>query len=322
MNQPNTGAQPTGAMTLDSAVGHLKAKMAESGTSADDQVATRLNEDGTLADEIQEEAVDTEQTDENNTEVSEGESQTETEEPDTRPIILPDGSQITAEEARKGYLRQADFTKKTQDVAREREAFVMEKQAAVQQINGLYQQLASLQEQEPNWLQLSQSVEPAEYQRQQAYWSHKKNVLAHTQQVIQQTNNQRLQTERANAFRHLNAGEFEPTWKDTKTLQSGLNTVSEYLIDRGLPAEVLDGITNPLFIEIAEESRRYRELQKQKPKAALAVKGKPAPFKVGAKSTASPQTENFRLLNEAFRKTPSVDNAVALERARGALGRR
>jgi hypothetical protein len=318
MDTPNT-AQATGPLTLEQGFAQFKAKLAEKGTPNPDLVMTEEpieGEDPILA-ETEEPATEEAEA------VSEGASTAEEEIlPDTGKIILPDGSTITAEEARKGYLRQADFTKKTQEVARERETLAFEKQAAVQQISGLYQQLASLQETEPNWLQLAQTVEPYEYQRQQAYWTHKNNVMAQTRQIIQQTENQRLQAERAKAFQDLNSGEFEPAWKDSKVLQAGLTTVSEYLIDQGLPAEILDGITNTNVIKIAEKARRYDELQKQKPKAALAVKGKPAPFKPGAKSTASPQSENIRLLQDTFLKNPSPQNAAALQTARDAARRK
>lgn len=324
--QPNP-AQATGAMTLDQGVAHMKAKMAANGAKADDAVIVHPSdpddeqaelevEGGPLADETDGQ--------ENTEAVSDDDSQAEQREPDKRPILLPDGSEITVEEARKGYLRQSDWTRKTQATAQKERDLVVREQAITQQLGGLYQQLASLQERPPTpdqWNRMASEMEPKDFQRAQAYWQNRTSIMAQAQQTIQQNNARALQSEKAQAFEKLNSGEFEPAWKDANTLKKALNVVSDYWIERGLPADILDGITNATIIEVVEESRRYRELLKGKPKAALAVQGKPKPFTPGAKSTATPQSENIRLLQEAFTKKPSVDNAVALQKAKAAQRR-
>lgn len=327
MTIPNT-AQATGPMTLEQGLQSFKAKMAEKGVKPDDLVKPLTPEGFEVEDQTEEpEEVATEEpAQEENTEtVSTDEPEESAPElaSESQQILLQDGSKVTVEEARKGYLRNADYTRKTQAVAQERDAFIAEKQAAVQQIGALYQQLASLQEQEPNWLQLAQdpNVDPKQLQASQAYWQHKKTAMEQARQLMQHTQAQASNAAKAKAFQTLNAGEFEPTWKDPKVLQSALGTISEYILERGIPAEMLEHVNHHAIIEMAEESRRYRELQKQKPKAALAVKGKPQPFKPGAKSTASPQAEQIRSLEEAFRKNPSIDNATKLERAKSALRR-
>lgn len=322
MTVPNTGVQPTGMMTLESGLVALKAKMAEGKTTAKEQVTITLDDDGVEMPAEEAEQIESEPASEETAEsVSADESQAETEEPDNRPVILPDGSEITVEEARKGYLRQADFTKKTTEVARERDAIAFREQAALKEFGALYQQLASLQETEPNWMQRSQEVAPEQYNRERAEWEHKKAVMGYAQRTMADNNARMLAVEKSKAREALSSGAFDPSWKDPKVLSAALNNISDYWIERGLPSGILEGITDPTIIEVVEESRRWRELQKSKPKAALAVKGKPAPFKPGAKSTATPQTETLRLLGEAFRKNPSIDNATALERARSAARR-
>ena len=327
MATPNTGATPTGPMTFEQGLAAFKAKKAALGVTSDQMTVNKLDENGLEVAEddaaIQPEATDEPAVEENAESVSADESQEQTEEPDTRPIILPDGSEITAEEARKGYLRQADYTRKTQTLSQMESAFLAEKQNAVKQFSTLYQQVASLQEQEPNWLQIAQdpNTDPKQLQAAQAYWQNKKNVMAQAQTAIRQAEQQALQAAQARAYQALNSGEFNPAWKDPKALQAGLATITEYLTERGLPADLLSQVSNHVLIEIAEESRQFRELQKQKPKAALAVKGKPMPFKPGSKATATPQAENLRSLQEAFRKNPTIDNATKLTQAKAAVRR-
>lgn len=319
MTVANTGAQPTGPMTLEQGLAAFKAKMAENNAQAEDTAIPLEPEDG---EEAVETADDTQQ-DENTEAVSADESESEAEEPDDRPVILPDGSQITVEEARKGYLRQADFTRKTQEVAKEREALAARESAAVQNLGALYQQLASLQETEPNWLQLAQdpNVDPKQLQMQQAYWQNKKAVLEQTRQIVAQTeaNNRAVAQSKAREALLANDNTDSP-WKGKtqSDLDAGLSNIGKYVSERfpNLPLELLAGLTNPEAFIMIEESRQFRELQKAKPKAQLAVKDKPKPFKPGAKSTVTPQAENLRLLHEAFLKNPSPENAFKYERAK------
>lgn len=306
-------AQATGPMTLEQGVAKLTAKLADKKATIDDAVIVHPDDPN---EETPEAPVEGEETaaEDNAEAVSETESQDAKEEPDNRPVILPDGSEITVEEARKGYLRQADYTRKTQDIARERESLATAKQVEIKKVSDLYQQLQQFQEAEPNWLELARdpNTDPKQLQAAQLWWQQRKSVMAKAQQEVRDAEINKLRSQKAAAFQVLNEGRFDATWKDPKVLKSALDKVANYLIDRGIPGDVLEGISNPTFIEIAEESRRYREAMANKPKATLAVKGKPAPIKPGAKSTASPQSENIRLLNERFRKNPTIDNATAL----------
>lgn len=316
--------QGTGAMTLDQGVAHLKAKLAERGASVDDQVIVQPDQDdqddlatGGEAADHQGSALD---------ETAEAgaadELQDPQQEPDDRPVTLPDGSEITVDEARKGYLRQADFTRKTTELAQERKALEAREQAVMHELSGLYQQLASSEETEPDWQRLAREVSPDDYQRVQNYWRQKAAQTNLGKKAVQQAHARAFAAQRQQMWNTLAAGSFEPAWKDPAALKSGLENVSGYLIQRGIPAELVSSIHLPAVVEIAEESRRYRELQQRKPKAALAVRGKPMPFKPGSKTAASPQSENIRLLTDAFHKNPTVDNAVALQRAKATLHRR
>jgi hypothetical protein len=311
-------------MTLDQGVAHLKAKLAERGASVDDQAIYHPDQDdqddfasggeaayheGSALDETAEAG-------------GADELQDPQQEPDDRPVTLPDGSEITVAEARKGYLRQADFTRKTTELAQERKALEAREQAVMHELAGLYQQLASSEEPEPDWQRLAREASPADYQRVQNYWRQKAVQMNHGKKAVQQAQSRAFAAQRQQMWNTLAAGNFEPAWKDPTALKAGLENVSGYLIQRGIPAELVSSIHLPAVVEIAEESRRYRELQRSKPKAALAVRGKPLPFKPGSKTAASPQSENIRLLTDAFRKNPNVDNAVALQKAKASLRRR
>ncbi|MBY0512057.1 MAG: hypothetical protein K2P94_18115, partial [Rhodospirillaceae bacterium] len=254
--------QGTGAMTLDQGVAHLKAKLAERGASADDQAIVHRDEDdedgsvyGGAAEGLEGSALD---------ETAEAggadELQDPRREPDDRPVTLPDGSEITVDEARKGYLRQADFTRKTTELAQERKALEAREQAVMHELSGLYQHLASSEEAEPDWQRLAREASPADYQRVQNYWRQKTAHANHGKKAVQQAHARAFAAQRQQMWNTLQSGSFEPAWKDATALKTGLENLSGYLIQRGIPAELVSSIHLPAVVEIAEESRRYREL--------------------------------------------------------------
>lgn len=314
-----TGSTTQTGMTLEQGVAHMKAKMAERGAAVDD-LAIIHPEEPDLDDALGHEGPATFDTasalDETAAGVSGDESMNHPQALDHHPITLPDGSAITVAEARKGYLRQADFTRKTTELARERERVAAREQAATQEMQGLLQHMTSFGDMEPNWPEYARMFPPAEVQRAQAYWRQRASSVNQLRQVAEQANARALQAQQQNIWNTLQTGSFDPAWKDSKTLRASLDTLTDYLVERGIPGELISTIHLPAVVEIAEESRRYRELLKGRARAALAVKGKAQTFRPGARTAGSPASENIRLLDEAFRKNPSIDNAVALHKAK------
>lgn len=328
MNVANT-PQGTGPMTLEQGLTAFKAKQA--GTVSVDDLALKADDaEPDPLDATSEGEELTAELEENAEAVSDDESEAEQEKPDTRPIILPDGSEITVEEARKGYLRQSDFTRKTTDLARERENLTVQYGAEMQKVGGLYQQLASLQEKPPTpdqMLELSRTKTSEEFQQIKEYWTYRTAVLNEAKSQLNQHQAQAHRAAKSRAFEVLGSGEIvpgiasEPTWKDPKVMKVDLQKTADWMVELGLDPDSVSGLDNPVAIWIGDMARRQFELQKAQPKAALAVKGKPAPFKPGSKSTASPQSEILRSASEAFRKNPTPQNAFLMEKAKASLRR-
>jgi hypothetical protein len=325
--QPNP-AQAAGTVpSYEQGLSKLLSK--QQGAKAEDFVAPSVTEDTDEngypveeAEQLSEQSTEPEaDQDENAESVSADDSQPEKEEPDTRPILLPDGSEITVEEARKGYLRQSDWTRKTQAIAQEREQLQAQHSAKMGEVERLVKNLTSLEEQEPDWLALARDpqVDPKQLQAAQAYWTQKKATIAEAQNAAAQTARQAAANAKAQARETLLSGELNKAWKDPAVFQKDLEKTADWMVEMGFSATSVNNLANPLSIWVADMARKQFELEKAKPKAALAVKGKPAPFKPGAKSTASPQAEGLKLLQEKFRTNPSMENGIALERARASL---
>lgn len=326
MTTPDTGAQPTGPLTFEQGIANLKATMAAKKVDADSQ-ATPLDENGFPVEETEQVESPEAQTDDQETteQVSEDEPQeAETEEPDTRPIILPDGSEITVEEARKGYLRQSDYTRKRQADVQTFEQNMAQVNAKAKELDGLIQQVSSLQEQEPNWLELARdpNVDPKQLQQAQAYWQHRRTVTAQAQRELAQARERETRAAKAKAYQVLNSGEYDKTWTDPKALGEGLDRVAGYMVEKyGYDDRYIASITDPNIIVAFDKARKLDDLESKKPKAQLAVKGKPKPFTPGPKSTETPQSAQLAALQERYRNAPTMENGIALERLRAKLGK-
>jgi len=90
---------------------------------------------------------------------------------------------VSLEELQSGFMLQADYTKKTQNLADERRGFetqanavLQERQQYVKLLTNLEQQLSGSGEQEPDWVELSRK-DPVGYTQQKAAWDQRQEVL-------------------------------------------------------------------------------------------------------------------------------------------------
>ena len=257
------------------------------------------------------------------TETQEGEIEAEAEAKpaaDPRKIMLPDGEEITVEEARKGYLRNRDYTQKTQRVAEDHRALVTEKSVWAEKAGSMLKNLDALQEKEPNWLELRRSGQytAEQYQEIQAWWQNRQSTVKAAQDAVVQAQREEHAIGKRRFYDELLSGRFEPTWKDQAVLKADLGKVYEFAGNLGYAPEVLDGFTDPQLMSIINDARRWREANSKRPVVTKAVAGKPAVAKPGARSVATPRMENARSAAEKFGKSGKIDDAVALFNARNA----
>lgn len=251
----------------------------------------------------------------------EGEAEAEeTQAPDERKIILPDGEEVTVEEARKGYLRQRDYTQKTQRIAEDHRALVAEKSVWAERAQEMIKNLDTLQEKEPNWTQLASSGQytAEELQKAQFYWQDRQRTLKEAREAVERTQREQYALQKRRFFDDLQSGQFNPEWKDQAKLKADLGKVFEYGSALGYPAEMIDSLTDPRIIAVFDKARRWDEANSKKPIVTKALSNKPAVAKPGSRAVASPKAEAARTLEEKFGKSKHIDDAVALFNAREA----
>lgn len=250
---------------------------------------------------------------------TEGESpEPETEESHVVEINLPDGSKITADEAAKGYLRQGDYTRKTQALSQKEREVAAREAEAINGLKGLIQALDSQKEREPDWKQILRD-DPLNGPLLKLEWEEKQQARQIARQIAQQHEVASLRKAKQEAFDQLASGDHNPAWKDQKVLAKDLEATREYALSLGFTPETLDGLAFAPAIVALDESRRWRELQAKKPEVQRVVANKPKPIRPGSKTNESAADKSKQASLNRFSQTKTqADGLAALRALRGA----
>jgi hypothetical protein len=248
---------------------------------------------------------------------------------DTANVRLKDGTVISVQDLKRGYLSQSSFTRGTQENAKEREALASQK-AEVEQY------ARTLQEQRDFILQISQqylppqpddslldqsspNYDPLRYMAQRADYEKRVGSLTKLQQTAQAEQartaqeQQRQQKEKRDA-EAKRLVEIMPELKKpevyNKFWTEAVETMSEYGYSTEEMAESLDHRLYPIFRDLAA----YRRARKNLPAVKQAVQSKPV---LTGKRRMDPKDKTSReqtARKEHLRKTGDFDAGVrALE---------
>lgn len=244
----------------------------------------------------------------------------EPEEDELLEFVHPDGStvRVTPQEYADGYLRQEDYTRKTQSLAEERRAFQSQRQEwakwAEQQAAVLAELSPPKPEEDPDdpvgsWHRMRQ------WEQEQA----KRNQFLQKREAeAAQAQQQHLAQEQARLLR------ARPEWRDVTVANRERDQIASTLTSHyGFRPEELNGITDHRAILVALDAARYRAGQQAKTEKVSAAKKKvsKAPPKPVKSEAAAPVQKGpgprMARLRKNLRQTGSVDAAAQLLMARG-----
>ncbi len=241
--------------------------------------------------------------------------------PETNGVLLTldDGTQLTKEEIKKGFLRESDYTRKTQKLATERRAVESEAKARLARLDAA---LASLEpEKEPNWEVLAQedpdwNVKKLQYDKRRSARDQAVSVLRKEQEHI-------MHQQKKQAVYDLQSGSYLTSWKDPKVFQNDLEVTSKFAVDvLGFSLSELDAIADPRAIQALDMARRLQDQVGKIKTANKKVANKPRAIKAGRKSgLQSGVSKNLAQAQAAFNKNPTKDNAKAIFAAKRSLSR-
>lgn len=230
--------------------------------------------------------------------------------PLTLTVVNEDGTEetVTAEEARRGWLRERDYTQKTMAIAaRERELSerAQRMETAVTHSEALTQALAAEFQAEfagVDWGALATN-DPAEYVRKRHAYDQRQGKLQQAFSQLQSAKQaQAVEAQRAQEMTLQEQRELllkkVPEWRDSKKFAAETAKLREALTAAGYGPDEISGVTDHRAVILARKAALYDELVAKTPKAA-AIPGAPPPVPkaptkaVGAKDPAQMTDREF-----------------------------
>lgn len=230
--------------------------------------------------------------------------------------------EIPLKEALEGYQRQADYSRRMNQLKEQRQQFQQEAEA-VRSERQIYSQLLTALEsqlrqevmQEPNWEELY-VTDKAEFAAQREIWRDRRERLAAAQaeqvrlaEMAQLQERKQLETLVSHGREYLL--KVKPEWKDTKRWEADRKALREYGQKVGFSDEELSQAYDPRAIVVLEKAMKYDRLVANRPKPQEKAEG-PKQIRSSGISPAPKGTANIRQMKARLAQTGSVDDAAAL----------
>lgn len=223
-----------------------------------------------------------------------------------------DGESLTAEELKLGYLRQSDYTKKTQAVAEQRKAFEAQSEQAEATMNALMSAAgADLSRfQNVDW-EKAAIDNPDQYKQAKAAYEQAQStynlIKAQADQFQTQQQQQTEAAQKEAAKESLTVLKTNiPNWNNDLYYKIG-----EYAQGLGVSGEEFNKVSDHRLITALwkamqfDQAKQVAAKKKVKPSATKTLSGSKAD------STKAVESESARKTRERLRKTGTVDDAAA-----------
>lgn len=242
------------------------------------------------------------------------------------PVIEIDGEQVPLSQVKAwkaGNMMQADYTRKTQEVASRAREVQQREQAALEQlqlvgaVSGEIGQLQALESQIKqyeglNWFQLL-NEDPIKMQelklQHDALVKQRDDMRGRVNTAINQ-----FQAQRFEAIKQR----YQKTREFARTSLKGYDgkaddAMASMLDEMGYsPEEKVAFVTDPRLLTIAFEAYKYRALQASKPQVAKRVAEVPKTLKPKGGSGQSAEQVRSQQQRERFKKSGDIKDAVSL----------
>jgi hypothetical protein len=326
-NNPSTGGtgEDTSATIVDALADILDDPAPD--TVGNEAAKPAVAKPKSAADEVLDDDEETE--DATDDETSDAESKAGTRDPETGRFIspkakvkLPDGTETTVAELTAGHLRQSDYTRKTQEVAEQREAVKAERERAQQ----IEQQLQAQFQQVNNWLSLTKPQRPNvpfeqdpiahgqyreamdQWQEAQQYWAVQQHKATEQKKAeTQAAYEKHLKNESEALFKAV------PALRDPGKRDAFVTEAAKMMADYGIKREEIAGLTDHRMILILRDAVKYRRLQAKAPQVKDDL-GKKPPIIRGSQRAATPTASDDKLnrqRTERLKQTGRLDDGIA-----------
>jgi len=239
--------------------------------------------------------------------------------------------EVTLDELQKGYSRQSDYSRKTQQLAEERKAFLSEAEAIRQEraqyatlLTALQQQLQATTQldQQPDWDRLydEDPIQATKLERQWRKAQEDRQAKLSAIQAEQQRVGQALEQQTAEQMKAILINEAQrlpeiiPEWKDEKVAAEGKKQLRNWLVDQGLNEVEINSLHKAEHVSILRKAMLYDQGQR---KAQASVKPQPVatrPVKPGSAAVApgSKSVTDVTRAKQRLAKTGTVNDAASV----------
>lgn len=315
-----------------------KPKAKPVGTTTENLITEMTEDDSPVeaeADTEGEEEDDTEEEQEPEETEDEPEAEEETEEPeaeeeeDSEPVYTtPDGEEVTLEELKRGFLRQSDYTKKTQEVAQQRQTLQQGFQALEQHNQVIAEHLSlALNVVEPQLAELAQTDwdslatnDAYEYAEKKAAFEQAQARYSRLQQAAQATvaQEQQRQAQAKAAMTQQEQQKLQmalPDLADPKQGPKLARAIKDYALSSGLSEKEASSITDHRLVVMLNKARLFDEMNQSSLTAAKKKLSK-SPKKVARagqpSSKADQNSTKVAELRNRVKRSGSADDLVEL----------
>lgn len=245
---------------------------------------------------------------------------------DSANVRLKDGSVISVQDLKRGYLSQASFTRGTQENAKEREALASQKAETEQYARTLQQHRDFLLQASQQFIpqppdkalldQNSASFNPIAYFQQKEDYDNRVAILTNLQQQAQQEQdrvakeqNGQKQKQRAEEGKKLL--EVMPELKKPEVYNKFWSDAVETMAEYGFSQEELDGLIDHRFYKAMRDLSAYRKARTKLPAVKESIQKKPV---LQGQRRMDPKEKTSRekqSRSEQLRKTGDFDAGVS-----------
>jgi len=311
-------------------------KMMEPETETPETEEAQPTEEEESTEETQDESLEEESEEEE--EAGEAEEESEESDEEAKEELLyavtvnGEEQEVTLEELTKGYSRQSDYTRKTQEIANNRKGMEtlqqqynseisqiqQERQQYLESLNQIISNTASGLDKFVNvdWNDLKES-DPLEYvTKREEFREAQEQVQAMQQEhyVAQQRQSQDIQRFRTKALQeeHGKLVSVLPDWAEPEKQKKIVSEIRSYASGQGFSDEELNSLVDHRSLLVLMKAQKYDKLQKADIKSKK-LKNKPRVIRAGAgKDKKEDSNRSAKQKMKRLRHTGHVDDAASL----------
>ena len=302
----------------------------EEAEPTEEEESTEETQDESLEEESEEELDESEEDEEGEAEESDEEA---SEDPELYGVTINGIEQeVTFDELLKGYSRQSDYTKKTQDLSEQRKAYDTAKQHMAQEYHQIQaerqQYIDSLQQivdgaspgleqyASINWEQLKAEDPIAFITKKEEFREAQDNISQYQaeQEEVYQKQYTAYQQQARTALQqeHQKMATVLPEWKEPEKQKKIATDIKEYALSQGYTSEEINSLVDHRSLLVLLKAQKYDSLQNADVKSKK-LKNKPKLVRSGKGKSKSSESTSKRVAQiKRLRGTGHIDDASAL----------